>query len=382
VLALVAAPPAGAIGEVEVELSGTTLLVRQEQPANTLASVGLDIRHFANTARNGIEVSSQAFLEPAPGVLTTDPDCQADSPRTVFCTPFPQAVILTTTNGFDFIRIGGSNAACTSTQGTRFEVDLGDNGDTLKVMPGCGGDPQAIGINLLHPRFDPARGGNGDDDLRGGQLNDTLSGGADEDSLLGGAGADTLLGGSANDTLEGDIGGDTLHGGTGTDILKAGAGNDEINSRDGVAESAGCGTGIDTVIADLQDTAPSAATDIGCENVQRFATDDGPPGRIVGRSVLVRRSGRLKLRLRCPRRAKVTCKGKLRLTHAGRRRTLASKRYRVRRGRTKTLRLKLSRRAARRARARRAIVVRTSERGVSKKGPRSTIKRLRVRRKS
>lgn len=255
-------------------------------------------------------------------------------------------------------------------------------------------------------------GNAGNDELRGGSDGDTLDGDIGTDLLNGGTGVDTasyatrvganltitldgvandgaaagaendnliaienVIGGAGFDHITGNGGANRLEGRGGTDTLEGSGGNDVIDSRDGVSETPDCGDGTDTLIADLSDKASR------CENIQRFAVDDGPPGRVVDGSLRIRRDGRLKLRLRCPRRARVTCKGKLRLTHAGRLRTLAATRYRVRRGRAKTLRLKVSRRAARRARARRAIIVRTRERGVSKKGPRSTIKRLRVRRR-
>jgi hypothetical protein len=199
-------------------------------------------------------------------------------------------------------------------------------------------------------------------------------GGRGADGLIGGAGNDDLIGGRGNDTLAGGDGDDRLTGDEGVDSFFGGPGNDRIFSRDGVAEDVNCGPGIDfnPVTIDLVDRATS------CLQFLRFAVDDGPPGRIVGRSVAIRRNGSLSLRLRCPRSARVPCRGRLRLAAGGRR--LESDRYRVPLGRTRVLRLRLTRREAARARSRGRVVATTRERGVSRKGPRSTRVVLTVRR--
>ncbi|QBX55774.1 hypothetical protein EXE58_10105 [Nocardioides seonyuensis] len=75
---------------------------------------------------------------------------------------------------------------------------------------------------------------------------------AGPDTLTGGPGADTLLAGTGNDTVTGGAGGDDLRGGDG---------DDTVNARDGVADRVDCGTGTDTVVADVVDTLT------GCENV-------------------------------------------------------------------------------------------------------------------
>jgi hypothetical protein len=107
---------------------------------------------------------------------------------------------------------------------------------------------------------------------------------------------------------------------------------------------------------------------------------EAPPGRIRGRSVRIAGDGRLAIQLQCPRKARVTCAGRLRLAVPNRLgQTLAQTRYMVPRGTTGSVGLDLTRAGARRARERGAITAVTRERGVSKKGPRSAIATLNVR---
>jgi hypothetical protein len=72
------------------------------------------------------------------------------------------------------------------------------------------------------------------------------------------------------------------------------------------------------VIADLTDSVLAATflsqpKDDACERVERFAVDDAPPGRVRGRSVRIAGDGRVAIQLQCPRKARVTCAGTLRL---------------------------------------------------------------------
>ena len=81
--------------------------------------------------------------------------------------------------------------------------------------------------------------------------------------LNGGAGSDSLLGGS---------GGDELVGGPDGDNFDAAAGPDAIFSNDGVAEDVVCGTEVDSVNADPQDT---LAAD--CDQATLHSDSDGVP---------------------------------------------------------------------------------------------------------
>ena len=90
-----------------------------------------------------------------------------------------------------------------------------------------------------------------------------------------------LLGGEGDDRLQGGDGPDSLLGGGGADFADGGGGDDAIEVRDGLADSAWCGTGRDSVLAETLD-----ALDMGCEQV-----DYGPPGR-VGRLARVTGGGR------------------------------------------------------------------------------------------
>jgi hypothetical protein len=96
--------------------------------------------------------------------------------------------------------------------------------------------------------------------LVGGAAADTLTG---HGQLDGGAGNDTLTAGSTCDgdgrsaDLIGGDGNDTLNGGPCYDQFAGGAGQDRINSRDGVAETVGCGDGYDTVTADFHGETPT-----------------------------------------------------------------------------------------------------------------------------
>ncbi|MGE0026758.1 MAG: calcium-binding protein [Thermoleophilia bacterium] len=111
---------------------------------------------------------------------------------------------------------------------------------------------------------DQLRGLASGDRLLGKRGNDLLVGGAGPDRLFGGAGADQLKGGPANDILDGGDGSDRIVGGGGNDLVFARAGNDRINVRDTKQDTVSCGSGTDTVKADLKDRVNS-----DCETVQR-----------------------------------------------------------------------------------------------------------------
>jgi RTX calcium-binding nonapeptide repeat (4 copies) len=147
----------------------------------------------------------------------------------------------------------GIEALCTGA--TRVEADLADGDDVL---------------TLSAPLPADVKGGDGNDALTVIGAVATLDGGLGDDTLTGGTGADLLSGGDGYDTLTGGEGADRLDGGTGGDSADGGGGDDSIVLRDKLADTATCGSGRDTVRAEVLDQ-----LDFACERV-----DYGPPGSV------------------------------------------------------------------------------------------------------
>src|SRR4051812_28270458 len=164
------------------------------------------------------------------------------------------------------------------------------------------------------PGDDSLSGHAGVDHLNGGLGNDTLRGSLGNDDLDGAENADRLEGGSGNDTLRGEGNADVLIGGKGEDVLRGGAGNDFINSREpdgttAVADGVDCGNGFDTVDADLKDRVQA-----DCNDVDRAPVGETPNVDVLGKTLRVSRTGKVKVRMRCPRGVKrLGCKGRLQL---------------------------------------------------------------------
>jgi hypothetical protein len=290
-------------------------------------------------------------------------------------------------------------------------------GDEFDTTPGSGND-------VLDGDFgnDSLVGGDGDDQLSGGPGADVIDGGSGRDSAtlrtdgtsntvrldglandgLAGEGdnylsievltgtllRDVLVGSAAPERLAGGRGNDEITGGGGVDSLSGGDGDDLIDARDGIVDTVSCGSGQDQVVADLVDTVlVSGVLSPGqirrapeCERVERFAADDGPPARAVGRRVRIARDGAVGVRVACPRTARVRCRGRLSLADPRRPGlVLAASAYEIRRGRSALIELELSASEATRLRARGAVAALTRERGASKKGPRSSLQVLVVR---
>jgi hypothetical protein len=152
----------------------------------------------------------------------------------------------------------GIEALCTGA--TRVEADLADGDDVLTLSATLPAD---------------LSGGEGDDALTvaaafPGAASARLDGGAGDDTLTGGAGADVLAGGDGFDTLTAGEGSDRIDGGTGGDTADGGGGDDSVVLRDKLADNATCGSGRDTVRAEVLDQLDSA-----CERV-----DYGPSGSV------------------------------------------------------------------------------------------------------
>jgi hypothetical protein len=168
----------------------------------------------------------------------------------------------------------------TGTDRTDFSARAGaisvsmDNGIADDGAPGegdnVGGEDLAGGAGDDHIAGTAAAngisGGGGSDVIAGAGDNDGLDGDTGNDTLSGEGGNDTLLGGDGADALIGADGADLLVGGPGPDALDGGPGNDTINAADGVSETVACGTGVDTLVADLG-AGNATDTTTGCENV-------------------------------------------------------------------------------------------------------------------
>jgi Ca2+-binding RTX toxin-like protein len=218
--------------------------------------------------------------------------------------------------------------------------------------------------------------GYADDGAVGGHDNvrpdvENLSGGRASDTLIGNAGPNVLDGGDGNDTLHGGDGGDALVGGAGRDSVSGDAGDDSLNTVDGGVDSVVCGEGGDTATADEVD---EVAAD--CENTGLSTAIAPPPPapallRFQQKRVRVTAKGVAPLRLRCTRAARGACTGKVTLTAPtkakskakakskrkarARRKVLGRARFRVRRGRLATVRVRLSRNGRRRVMRRRRV---------------------------
>jgi Ca2+-binding RTX toxin-like protein len=248
-------------------------------------------------------------------------------------------------------------------------VNILDGGPGNDAIGGGGGDDQMFG-------------GAGNDTLAGGPGNDTLSGDAGDDNLQGGDGADSLNGGDGNDQLDGGPAADALAGGPGDDravyssrtkavsvstdgadndgeanerdqvrlsveSVKAGAGNDTINVRDGVKGEVSCGAGRDSVVADRTDTIANDCEQKNTLSALATCTINSDPARMS-------KSGTIRVRVKCP----LGGKAKLSLRTVGkakRAKKLGSKSFKMKAGKRKTVRIKLSGKARRLVKKKKAL---------------------------
>lgn len=91
-------------------------------------------------------------------------------------------------------------------------------------------------------------GDKGHDTIYGGNGNDTIAGGVDNDLIHGGNGADLIFGGSGHDIIYGDAGNDTLYGNNGADYLDGGIGDDKLIGGRG-SDTLNGGSGHDLLMA-------------------------------------------------------------------------------------------------------------------------------------
>jgi len=244
----------------------------------------------------------------------------------------------------------GSVARC-ARNGPVMSVVLAGGNDHLTVGGVPAGEMSVAGSSGNDKVF----GHGGRDSLNGGTGDDELTGFGGNDSLVGREDSDILRGSTGNDTLRGESGFDSLFGGDGTDSLNGSFGNDFFDAKEPVGSTAlrdtiTCGDGFDRVEADLKDV----FTLVGeCEERSVSAVGETPLVRIGRGTLRVRSSGRVRVRLRCPRGVgSLGCKGRLslRLDRRGARRVRKS--YEIRRGRSKTVTLRISRGSVRSLRSR------------------------------
>jgi hypothetical protein len=253
---------------------------------------------------------------------------------------------------------GGDDTFCCSSSGSATIIG-GPGIDTVTYAPTTarvgvtiGDDSNGDGlVGITSDKVDGSvenvTSGSGNDALVGNAIGNALFGGAGDDvlrgeggpdRLVGGLGRDTLSGGDGDDTLEGGDGGDVLIGGAGIDTFDAGPGDDTIDARDGNRDIVSCGTGVDDLTLDLREPFPPLSS--GCEGGLRFALDDGRPGAVTGRVLLVRRDRSAVLPFRCQRASRVGCRGVLVVRAANR--VLARRAYAVRRGAGARIRVALA----------------------------------------
>jgi Ca2+-binding RTX toxin-like protein len=155
-----------------------------------------------------------------------------------------------------------------------------------------------------------------------------LNAGDGKDRIKGAAGLAALI----KSTLNGDDGSDRVTGTDGEDRLSGGKGFDIINSRDNAEDTVDCAGGFDLAFVDKRDFLR------GCEVVLGGALRVKTVGKVADVA-----GGSAAVTLRCV--ATKRCKGKARLRRGGK--TLAAGKFRMERGKNRTVRMALTERGRR-----------------------------------
>ena len=281
---------------------------------------------------------------------------------------------------------GGGDDTFLLARGTGRDIVTGGIGTDLATYAdrfGIG-SPGSAGVHVKldgqandgDPNIDPPDStapGEGDnvgadvEDLTGTKREDRLIGNGLKNVLFGDEGVDTLTGSSGEDTL---IAREPATAGSGTpDVISCGAPNPFVlstTSRFGVITT----SSVDRLEADLADPKPA-----DCELLVDMAVDEPAPITIANRA---RRAGArgLRVKLTCPRAARRTCKGTLRL--AGRRSGSRATSFSIKGGRKRTTVLRLSAKAAA-ALARRGVRARLVSNEEGLKGEVNRVVLVRVR---
>ena len=135
--------------------------------------------------------------------------------------------------------------------------------------------------------------------------------------------------------------------GIGLDAVDGSSVGDRVLGRDAEHDDVDCNGGVDAYVADLRDGPLSSE----CEQVDQGAVNEGPNVVMpLAARCASGATGPWSVRLRCPRKLRIACAGRLavRLDRSGAR-FGARERYRIRRGRSVTVRVVLPRGAACRA---------------------------------
>jgi hypothetical protein len=217
-------------------------------------------------------------------------------------------------------------------------VDYSSRTGTVTVtLDGIKGDGEAGENDFITASVENATGGSG---------NDTFTGNAGANSLRGGAGADTLDGGPGPDTLQ---------GGDGADVFKA---------ADGALDQLDCGAGVDSVAADAIDVLTADCNEAGAPSAPATgARLDLPASLTIGHDGFVR------VRVSCPASATRACEGwiilKLLRTRASKpaisssvsasRRSGGRSAYAIKPGKSKVVKVHISRNGRRRVLAQRKV---------------------------
>lgn len=284
-------------------------------------------------------------------------------------------------------------------------ADDGESGEGDNVWPDVENVSGGLGDDVIRGSSvaNTLLGGPGDDLLDGGGGADLLSGGigidtvdyssrtlavsvdldgvpddgepgegdnviTDVEDILGGSGPDVLRGSGGANRIVGGAGADDIDGLAGPDTIEAGAGADTIQAKDGTTDVISCGGGADKLTRDTQDVVVSDCEDVSGGGgfvstleeaiaLGGVATTPASVAAVKG-GVSVNASGIFKLRVKCPKKSSTkVCKGSLRLKTKGKAKkyqrilgakkavavTLAAtKSYKVRRGKAKWVRMKLS----------------------------------------
>jgi Ca2+-binding RTX toxin-like protein len=290
--------------------------------------------------------------------------------------------------GNDVKNGGDGNDRIIATRDPGNDVYTGGAGvDLLDFSDATGGVSVSLdGVANDGPAAEADNAGTDIENIKGGRGNDTLVGNSGRNLIEGFAGDDTLRGGTpppsrTSSTIIGFVGDDTLDGGIGSDVMHGEGGDDRLLARDAlddqVAAAMTCGSGNDRLDTDLADD-DTRALPTSCETIDQGAINEAANVRIAASRLRVSRNRTVRVRLRCPASVTIGCRGRLAVGPP--RRGLGTRtRYRIRRGATARVTLRLPR-ALRRAVARRnRVPARVVSIETGSHGPKTTIRPMLLR---